>query len=160
MAPKKRRITAEDLYNFELISQVEISPDGDHVVYAQNRVDKKSQKKYQNLWLVSTRRGAPRQFTYGDHRDSSPQWSPDGKTIAFISNRGNAKQSQIYLIPVDGGEARPLTELKGYFGGYQWSPDGKQFLVQFSKIDKEVLAREGDKQKKKCPLQVQQGFDN
>ena len=66
---KKRLITAEDLYRFELINHVRLSPDGDTVIYLQKRVDPKTQKKYSNLWVVSTKQGKPRQFTYGDQND-------------------------------------------------------------------------------------------
>ncbi|MFQ6043671.1 MAG: TolB family protein [Candidatus Poribacteria bacterium] len=146
---KKRRITAEDLYRFQLITDCAISPDGRRVAFCLQRVDKKSEKKYSNLWVVPTDGGRARQFTYGDQVDSQPKWSPDGSEIAFISNRGDEKQPQIYIIPFHGGEARPLTELKGEFGAFQWSPDGKRFVCQFRKRDKEALEREEDERKKK-----------
>jgi dipeptidyl aminopeptidase/acylaminoacyl peptidase len=148
-APKKRRITAEDLYRFRLISGCRISPDGRHVVFCVQRVDKKTEKKYSNLWIVPTNRGRTCQFTYGDQSDRQPQWSPDGSQIAFISNRGDEKQSQIYVIPFHGGEARQLTDLKGSFWEHEWSPDGKKFVCVFRKKDKEEIEREKDEQKKK-----------
>jgi dipeptidyl aminopeptidase/acylaminoacyl peptidase len=147
---KKRSITAEDLYKFELISDVRISPDGQHVIYTQGRVDQKTEKKYSNLWIVPTRGGQPRQFTYGDQKDSHPRWSPDGSKIAFTSNRGDEeKPPQIYLIPFRGGEARKLTEIKGTIGDFSWSPDGKTILCTVAKMDDEVLEREEDEGKKK-----------
>jgi len=88
----KRLITAEDLYKFELISGLEMSTDGKHVIYAQQRVDPKTEKKFSNLWLVSIDSGEPRQFTYGDQSDRTPKWSPDGGQIAFISNRVSENQ--------------------------------------------------------------------
>ena len=148
-ATKMKLISAEDLYRFELITDARISPNGKHIVYTVQRTDKKTEKKHTNLWLISTTGGRARQFTYGDQSDSMPRWSPDSSEIAFISNRGNAQQAQIYIIPVDGGEARPLTDLKGMIGDYSWSPDGKQFLLMFIKTDKAVLDREADEQKKK-----------
>jgi dipeptidyl aminopeptidase/acylaminoacyl peptidase len=68
-------------------------------------------------------RGSPRRFTYGK-RDHSPRWSPDGKQLSFISNRG--KKSQIYLAPMNGGEARQLTKAKFGLAQSTWSPDGKR----------------------------------
>ncbi len=147
--PKKRRITAEDLYRFRLISDCKISPDGVHVIFCVQRVDKKTEKKYSNLWIVPTDGGRARQFTHGDQSDSQPQWSPDGTKIAFISNRGDEKQSQIYIIPFHGGEARQLTNFKGEIGYFEWSPDGKKFVCMFRKKDKEDIEREKDEQKKK-----------
>jgi len=145
---KKRRITAKDLYRFQLITDCQISPDGHHVVFCVQRVDKKTEKKYSNLWIAPTDRGRAHQFTYGDQSDSQPKWSPNGSEIAFISNRGAEKQPQIHTIPLHGGEARPLTDLKGEIGPFEWSPDGKHFVCQFRKKDKEAIAREEDERKK------------
>jgi dipeptidyl aminopeptidase/acylaminoacyl peptidase len=148
----KRRITAEDLYRFQLITDCQISPDGQYVVFCAQRVDKKTEKKYSNLWISPADRGRARQFTYGDQIDSQPKWSPDGTEIAFISNRGHEKQTQIYIIPLHGGEARPLTDLKGEFGPFEWSPDGRQLVCQFRKKDKEAIEREEDEHKKELGI--------
>ena len=149
MSPRKKRlITAEDLYRFQLITDCQISPDGQHVVFCVQRVDKKAEKKYSNLWLVPTDRGRPRRFTYGDQVDSQPRWSPDGREIAFLSNRGDEKQPQMYIIPFSGGEARPLTNLKGEFDTFEWSPEGRQLVCQFRKKDQEAIEREKDERKK------------
>ena len=146
----KRTITAEDLYRFEIISGIRISPDGKYIVYAQQRVDKKTEKKYSNLWITPTSGVRPRQFTYGDQTDTAPRWSPDGHEIAFLSNRGDKeKPPRIFLIPTSGGEARPLSKIKGEITGYSWSPDGKSFVCTVRKTDKEVLERQKDEDKKK-----------
>jgi dipeptidyl aminopeptidase/acylaminoacyl peptidase len=145
---KKRGISADDLYRLQQITDCQIAPDGQHVVFSVQRVDRKAEKRYANLGLVPTDGGQPRQFTYGDQVDSQPRWSPDGSEIAFLSNRGAEEQPQIYVIPFHGGEARPLTDLKGTFGPFEWSPDGKRLVCQFRKQDKEALEREEDERKK------------
>ena len=152
MARKPRPIKATDLYRFQVVSDPQISPDGQQVVYCVQRVDRKSEKKYTNLWLVPTGGGQPRQFTYGDHSDNHPRWSPDGTQIAFLSSRGNGQESQIYLIPLAGGEARPVTQMQGSFAGFEWSPDGTRLACLFRKKDQEAIEREKDEQKKKLGM--------
>ncbi|MBN2550759.1 MAG: S9 family peptidase [Anaerolineales bacterium] len=147
---KIRTIRAEDLYHFQSISDVRISPTGKHAIFTVQRVERKTEKKYTNLWIIAIDSGAVRQFTHGDQSDSLPRWSPDGSRIAFLSNRKDPeKPSQIYLISMDGGEAYPLSDILGRIGSLVWSPDGKRLLCTVCKTDAEVLEREKDTQKKK-----------
>ena len=149
---KKHYISTDDLYRFKLISDCKISPGGQHVVFCVQRVDRRSEKKYSNLWIVPTESGRAWQFTYGNQVDSQPKWSPDGKYIAFISNRDDEKQSQIYIIPLYGGEARKITNLKGTISIFEWSPDGKSLVCKFRKKDRDEIEREKDEQKKKLGI--------
>ncbi len=150
-AQTKRLITAEDLYKFQVLSSPRINPAGTQVVFSVQRVDRKSEKKYSNLWMVSTAAGSrPRQYTFGDQTDNQPAWSPDGRLISFISNRGDReKPAQIYLIETSGGEARPLTNIEGEIEDYIWSPDGKTLLCTVRKTDADVLTREKNPDLKK-----------
>jgi dipeptidyl aminopeptidase/acylaminoacyl peptidase len=149
-ARKRRHITAADLYQLNKASDVRISPDGQAVVYTMERVDRKTEEKYTNLWMVSTSNGEARQFTTGNQHDASGCWSPDGSQIAFLSDRGgHDKPKQIYLIPFMGGEASQLTHIDGEIGEISWSPDGKKLACTVRKLDPEALERQNDAQKKK-----------
>lgn len=144
------RITAEDLYRFELISKPRLSPDGRLVVYAGKRVQKKSEKKYSNLWLGPTTGGRSWQFTSGNQVDSLPRFSPDGSVIAFLSDREDKeKPPQIYLIRLHGGESRKLSEIPGEILSMEWAPDGRSLLLTVRKFDPDELERMKDEQKKK-----------
>ncbi len=151
MAARKRRsITAEDLYQLDSISEVRISPEGDNVLYTVQRVDRKTEKKFTNLWVASTTKAGARQFTTGDQHDSSGRWSPDGSQIAFLSDRADKdKPPQIYLISFSGGEASQLTHIDGEIGELAWSPDGKRLACTVRKLDPEALERQSDEHKKK-----------
>jgi Tol biopolymer transport system component len=146
MSTKKRTITAEDLYRFRLVTDCDLSPDGKHIVSCIEQVDRGTQEKYSNLWVVPTDNAAAHQFTHGDHTDSKPTWSPDGTRLAFLSNRDNEDQPQIYVVAFTGGEARQLTNLKGEFDSFEWSPDGTQLVCQFRKKDREAIEREESEQ--------------
>lgn len=146
---KGRTIKAEDLYEFQLISGSAVSPDGKWVVYSVDRIDRKREKKYSNLWVVSTGGGKPRQFTQGDQKDTQPAWSPDSQQIAFLSKRADDKHHQVYIIPFFGGEARRLTDLDGEIANISWSPNGKMLGLQLRQLDPEAIEREKDEHKKK-----------
>ncbi len=149
---KKRNLTAEDLYRLREVNECAISPDGEYIIYSIQSVDEQKNKKTSNLWICSIKDGKSDQFTVGNQVDSSPRWSPDGKKIAFLSNRADEKQPQIYLIPFSGGEARPLTDIQGEFAGFKWSPTGEDLICQFRKKDQDAIERAEDDLKKELGI--------
>ncbi|MFP3952383.1 MAG: S9 family peptidase [Candidatus Bathyarchaeia archaeon] len=113
------------------ISQPDLSPDGEHIVF-KYRVLNKGEDRYENqIWMASIKDGESRPFTYAKG-DSSPKWSPKADYIMFLSDRelGEVERmgSQIWLIPFKGGEARPLTKLPGGVLKAFWSPTGDRIL--------------------------------
>jgi dipeptidyl aminopeptidase/acylaminoacyl peptidase len=106
-----------------------LSPDGHSVAYAVSAWDRSGDvpARRSHLWLVPSDGGTPKQLTFGDRGESSPRWSPDGKTLSFVAVRGGSDESpQIWLLPADGGEAHVLTHAKEGVETYAWSPDGSR----------------------------------
>jgi dipeptidyl aminopeptidase/acylaminoacyl peptidase len=121
-APAKHPITFDVMMKMHRISAPQISVDGKWVAYAVSTPDMEANRNAANIWVVSTAGGEATQLTQSGH-DSAPAWSPDGKTLAFLSSRdGN---SQVYLLSMEGGEAKKLTTLSTGADLFRWSPDGK-----------------------------------
>jgi dipeptidyl aminopeptidase/acylaminoacyl peptidase len=81
---------------------------------------------WENIYLIPAAGGAPKQVTQGDHEDLDPVFSPDGKSMAVVSNRQSLEESHIWIISADGTNARALAHFKtpGMETAPQWSPDG------------------------------------
>ena len=130
----KRLVEPADLFRLKFVTEAQLSPDGERVAYTITHVDPEKEKEFSAIWLLTVATGETRQFTSGTARDSSPRWSPDGRRLAFLSSRN--EKPQLYVIPVDGGEARPLTSMKQGVGSpAAWSPDGKQIAFTTSAIE-------------------------
>ncbi len=118
----KHLITFDDMIKLHRVAEPQISPDGKWIAYSVATPDMDANRSAGNIWMVSTEGGAPIQLTQSGH-DSSPVWSPDGKVLAFLSSR--AGDSQVYVLPMDGGEAHAWTHLSTGADIVKWSPDGK-----------------------------------
>ena len=118
----KHPITFEDMIKLHRIAEPQVSPDGKWVAYTVATPDMEANRNASNIWMVATTGGSAMQLTQSGH-DSSPAWSPDGKTLAFLSSR--AGESQVYLLSLEGGESHALTKLSTGADMVKWSPDGK-----------------------------------
>ncbi|MCA1318473.1 S9 family peptidase [Bacillus tianshenii] len=146
----KRPITAEDLCKFKFVGDPKVSPNQDKVAYVLTQVDKEKDGYYSSIY-VSDLKGEGRQFTSHYSKDSlvkdvAPKWSPDGKAIAFRSNRSG--KNQVWLLHTDGGEAVQLTDVKQGIGDFVWSPDGKQLALTISGELKLATDKEEKKEEK------------
>src|SRR3712207_1850418 len=114
-------LTPETLvYGFAAAGGAQIAPNGTQVLYALGRTDRDTKAKTSQLWLCSVDGSAPRQLTYTGERNLLGRWSPDGASIAFVSDR--AAEAGIYVLPsAASGEARELTRHKQPIVDLAWS---------------------------------------
>ncbi|MBK8061623.1 MAG: S9 family peptidase [Gemmatimonadetes bacterium] len=145
-AQQARAMTFDDITKLHALSEARLSPDGQWIAYAVQSNDVTANTTDSDLWLVAADgRAAPRRLTNNPKRDRSPDWSPDGQRLAFISERAGAPQ--LFLLPLGGGEAEQVTTLKGAVLSAQWSPDGTQLAVvatQPPSEDEEKAVKGGD----------------
>jgi dipeptidyl aminopeptidase/acylaminoacyl peptidase len=129
----------------------EISPDGKRVVYEVSRTNWEDNTFERDLWIVDTRTVEGHQLTAPKKSSTNAAWSPDGKWIAFLSDRPGQisgtpdGKKQIYVIAADGGEARQLTKAEAGVNNLVWSPDSKR--LAFSAEDPEPKAMKDRKEK-------------
>jgi dipeptidyl aminopeptidase/acylaminoacyl peptidase len=142
-----RPLAPDDLYRLRIPTDPRLSPDGSRAtVTVQTSAPRRDGYRHA-IWLVPIDGGEPRQLTIGARSDRHARFSPDGRSIAFLSDRRvhveeepdapkEAKDredgTQVYLLPLDGGEARRLTDLPRGVKDFAWSPDGSQLVVTTS----------------------------
>jgi len=113
------------------VSDPQLSPDGHHTAYVVTTISEEANEYRSRIWVVPTdATAAPRALTSGIGRDSSPRWSPDGRQLAFSSNRAKDEKgktrSTLHLLPFGvPGETVTLAEANESFGSLAWSPNGK-----------------------------------
>jgi dipeptidyl aminopeptidase/acylaminoacyl peptidase len=135
--PGAPTLTPEFSLTLRSISDLQYAPDGTRAAFIVTEPPK-GERRARHIWLFEKQSGAVRQFTYSAKSESSPRWSPDGKRLAFLSNRDGDDQ-QIYLMRADGGEAAAITKGKRSVSNFAWAPDGKQiaFLAPDAKTEAE-----------------------
>ncbi len=148
-------MTAEDLYRLRFVADPQLSPDGSNVAYVVAWVDPDDHTRYRSQIMLVPFDGssAPRPLTSGRHRDAAPRWSPDGRSLAFASDRDNDR-SQLFLLSLAGGEPRQLTSLKRGAGTPVWSPSGDHIAFA-ARVDIEPVAcQEGQSDERGKPPRV------
>jgi len=128
-AEMARAFDVNDLVNLERVSDPRLSPDGKRVVYQLRQTDYAANKGINSLWLLdlTDKTAVARRLTAPGASATSPRWSADGKAIYFLSSRGGS--SQVWHLPLDGGEAQPATKLPLDVGSFALSPDGHHLVV-------------------------------
>lgn len=154
----KRPITAEDLLRIKYVGDPRVSPQGDKAAYVFTQMDGDKNGYYSSIYVTDlTNEG--RAFTYhydADKliKDTAPRWSPDGQTLAFLSNRTG--KNQVWALDIQGGEARPLTEVEQGIADFVWSPDGKSLALV---IRGEVKEQEQGESKKEAEKKEEEKSD-
>jgi len=129
------------LFSGHGFEQVAISPDGKSVAFVETTTSGKSGLYVSSTTQASTTQGKPRRMTAGKAAGSraaevpsedSPAWSPDGRSLAFLSDAASAGQAQLYFVNIGSGKIRKLTNVKGLLAAPTWSPDGKRLGILFT----------------------------
>ena len=144
-------MTPSDILATKVLSDAQISPDGSLValVVADNFKEEGAARPHSNIWIVETATGATRQFSSGPRTDYMPRWSPDGSSLAFLSDRSESSKFHVYLLPRSGGEARQLTSsgAVGEILQIDWSRSGDKLAILMydgeSREDKDRKDRSG-----------------
>ncbi|MBO0707246.1 MAG: S9 family peptidase [Candidatus Dormibacteraeota bacterium] len=123
MARERTPITAEDLYRFQWLDHVRLDPSGRRVAWDVHRPDAETRENRARIWVAGTSGGRGEAVTDGT-RDRAPEWSPDGRHLAYLSKRG--QRDQIFLLDPDLGPGRPLTAIQDGVVSFRWSPDGRR----------------------------------
>src|SRR5882672_10627012 len=107
-----RSLRASDWYAVRRLGDPQRSPDGVWVAYTVARVDSARDRYDSDVWMTRWDGTTSQQLTTSEESESSPRWSPDGHTLAFLSKRQGAKAAQVWLLPRDGGESERVTSVK------------------------------------------------
>ena len=153
--------TSDDLLALRTVSDPELSPDGRSVAYVISELNRDHSEYQTDVWLTASAGGEARRLTSSTAADEFPRWSPDGKLLAFLSERprpdvkteeqkkdpaADEAKRQIWLIPVDGGEAWQLSDAKGGVSAFEWSHDGAS-IAYLSKEPKSEERKKKEKEK-------------
>ncbi len=127
LAADTHPFSVEDLVRLRRISDPQVSPDGNQVAFVLRETDMEADKGRKDLWLVGSGGASPRQLTTHEANDSHPRWSADGRHLYFLSSRSGT--TQVWRLPLAGGEAQPVTTLELDVNAFAVSPVGDRLVM-------------------------------
>ncbi len=123
----KRNITFNDLFAYPMVGDFRLSPDGGKIAFVLTEHDTLTGDSHSGIYLIDSHGGKPHKLTNRIEHVSNIRWSPDGKSILFISDRGG-KSNQAWRINIDGGEALQITSISTGASNAEWFPDGNRIM--------------------------------
>src|SRR5580765_4344159 len=147
-APAAKRLptSGDFIYRLRSVSDPQLAPGGDWVAYTVTTVDSAKDKRDTDLWMTSWDGSQTVQLTASPERETSPRWSPDGRSLAFLSGRQDGDGNQVWVLDRRGGEAQRLTTIKGGIDAMEWSPDSKRLVLVVS-VDLDTAKTDTTKKK-------------
>jgi dipeptidyl aminopeptidase/acylaminoacyl peptidase len=138
VAAQAQQLTPEQTLNRRGIGELEISPDQAHVLFTVTEPVKGTTRE-RHVWMLDVAGGGVRQLTFSARSDSAPRWAPDGRSIAFLSDRGG--DAQLYRLSMLGGDAEKLTDHKDAITAFRWSPDGSAIAILAAEPKSDALQK-------------------
>lgn len=153
---KSPTLGVDHILSLQAPRDIQLSPEGDWVVYTVKRNDEEKDKGFSQIWISSVDGKSTLPMTASYATASSPRWNPNGSTLAFLGKRGEDKDAkkQVWLLDRRGGEAQQYSNVKQGVKSFVWAPDGKSMalLIQDPKPedkDSKDAKKEDDKEKPK-----------
>ncbi|WP_025785994.1 S9 family peptidase [Sporosarcina sp. D27] len=145
----RQMVRQEDLFELKSVTNPVLSPDASEAVFIVTQIDKEENAYHAHLHHLDVESGSAMQWTYGKERVSQPQWSPDGKRVAFLSTRD--EKNQLFVMQVAGGEARRLTDYETGVNSFLWAPCGTKVWLTSTLEDGKTFTDKEEKDEKKQP---------
>mgnify|MGYP003447970933 CR=1 FL=1 len=142
-------VTKESLFEIQSIANPILAPNEKEALFIRTQLNEKENNYNAHLFHIDLETGETTQWTYGNERVSSPQWSPDGKQVAFLAKR--KEKQQLYILNSRGGEAQELTTFPNGVNSYLWSPCGEKLWITSTVKKGLSITEQEEKEEKKVP---------
>lgn len=142
-------ITKESLFEIQSVTNPILAPNEKEALFIRTQLNEEENNYNAHLFHIDLESGETTQWTYGNERVSSPQWSPDGKQVAFLAKR--KEKQQLYILNSRGGEAQELTTFPNGVNSYLWSPCGEKLWITSTVKKGLSITEQEEKEEKKVP---------